>query len=64
MCVALRSGDHATDRLIQRANDSGKALFTRTVLDDRTALRFSIGGRATTETHVRAGWQLLCELAD
>ena len=64
VCVALRSGDHATDRLIQRANDSGRALFTRTVLDDRTALRFSIGGRTTTETHVRAGWQLLCELAD
>ena len=36
----------------------------RTVLDGRTALRFSIGGRTTTETHVRAGWRLLRELAE
>jgi aromatic-L-amino-acid/L-tryptophan decarboxylase len=63
VCLALRDGDEATDRLIERANDSGHALFTRTVLDGRTALRFSIGGRTTTERHVRAGWELLRELA-
>jgi hypothetical protein len=61
--VALTDGDEATDRLIERANDSGRALFTRTVLDGRVALRFSIGGRTTAERHVRAGWELLRELA-
>jgi aromatic-L-amino-acid/L-tryptophan decarboxylase len=64
VCLALTAGDDATDRLIERANDSGRALFTRTVLDGRVALRFSIGGRTTEERHVRAGWQLLRELAD
>jgi aromatic-L-amino-acid decarboxylase len=63
VCLALTAGDGATDRLIERANDSGKALFTRTVLDGRVALRFSIGGRTTEERHVRAGWQLLQDLA-
>jgi aromatic-L-amino-acid decarboxylase len=63
LCIALRAGDTETDRLIEQANDSGRALFTRTVLDGRVALRFSIGGRMTTERHVRAGWELLRELA-
>jgi len=63
LCVALRSGDQATDSLIERANATGQALFTRTVLDGRVALRFSIGGRTTTEEHVRDGWALLESLA-
>ena len=33
VCIRLRAGDAATDALIQRANESGRALFTRTVLD-------------------------------
>ena len=63
LCVSLRSGDQATDSLIERANATGQALFTRTVLDGRVALRFSIGGRTTTEEHVRDGWALLESLA-
>ena len=46
----------ATDALIEAANASGRALFTRTVLDGRSALRFSIGGRATQRDHVEAAW--------
>jgi aromatic-L-amino-acid decarboxylase len=63
LCIAMRAGDDATDRLIEQANASGRALFTRTVLDGRTALRFSIGGRTTTERHVLDGWRLLQALA-
>ncbi len=63
LCMALRSGDEATDSLIERANDTGRALFTRTVLDGRVTLRFSIGGRTTEERHVMAGWELLRSLA-
>lgn len=63
LCVSLRSSDQATDSLIERANATGQALFTRTVLDGRVALRFSIGGRTTTEEHVRDGWALLESLA-
>jgi aromatic-L-amino-acid decarboxylase len=63
LCIALRDGDAATDRLIEQANATGGVLFTRTVLDGRSVLRFSIGARATHERHVRAAWSMLQELA-
>ncbi|MCE9622275.1 MAG: aspartate aminotransferase family protein [Actinomycetia bacterium] len=63
LCVRLVAGDSATDALIAAANDSGKALFTRTVLDGKVACRLSVGGRATEATHVRAAWDLLQSLA-
>ncbi|MEP7046263.1 MAG: pyridoxal-dependent decarboxylase [Ilumatobacteraceae bacterium] len=62
LCIALREGDAATDRLIESANETGSVLFTRTVLDGRSVLRFSIGARATHERHVRAAWALLQQL--
>jgi aromatic-L-amino-acid decarboxylase len=68
LCVAVRAADTATanrltDALIDAANASGEALFTRTVLDDRTALRISIGARSTERQHVDAAWDLLTTLA-
>jgi len=63
LCLRLKDGDTATDALVEAANATGKALFTRTVLDGASALRFSIGARATTERHVREGWELLRSLA-
>jgi aromatic-L-amino-acid decarboxylase len=62
LCMRLRAGDGATDALIEAANATGRALFTRTVLDGVAALRFSIGGRTTEERHVLAGWRLLQSL--
>jgi aromatic-L-amino-acid decarboxylase len=55
--------DARTDALIEAANATGRVLLTRTVLDGRVALRFSIGATATEWRHVEAGWQLLQELA-
>ncbi|MEN9804248.1 MAG: hypothetical protein RIS41_1095 [Actinomycetota bacterium] len=52
-------GDVRTDALIDAANATGQALFTRTVLDGRSVLRMSIGGRATERRHVEAAWGLL-----
>jgi aromatic-L-amino-acid decarboxylase len=63
LCIRLVEGDEATDALIARANESGEALFTRTVLDGRVALRLSIGGSHTLRQHVAAGWELLQKLA-
>jgi aromatic-L-amino-acid decarboxylase len=63
LCMRLRAGDQATDRWIADANATGDVLFTRTVLNDRSVLRFSIGGRTTHEQHVRAAWELLAKLA-
>ena len=63
LCIRLREGNEATDSLIERANLTGKALFTRTVLNSQSTLRISVGSRLTTESHVFAGWQLLQSLA-
>ena len=67
VCLAVRSDDAgranaATDALVEAANASGSALFTRTVLDGRSALRVSIGGRRTERRHVMAAWELLRQL--
>lgn len=59
LCVRCRAGDEATDALIERINASGRALVTRTVLDGRSVLRISIGGRTTDERHVRELWELI-----
>ena len=63
LCIRLVAGDEATDALISAANDTGTALFTRTVLDGAVACRISIGARTTALHHVRAGWELLQQLA-
>lgn len=60
LCLAVRSGDAATDQLIEAANATGEALFTRTVLDDRSVLRVSIGSHTTQREHIAAAWSLLC----
>jgi aromatic-L-amino-acid decarboxylase len=52
-------GDALTDAVLDAANASGRALFTRTVLDGQSAIRFCVGGRTTERRHVEAGWQVL-----
>jgi aromatic-L-amino-acid decarboxylase len=63
LCLALRKGNAATDRLIEAANATGQVLFTRTVLDGRSVLRFSIGSATTEARHVQSAWSLLQSLA-
>ena len=48
--------------VIEAANATGDALFTRTVLDGRSVLRVSIGARATERHHVESAWHLLQRL--
>jgi aromatic-L-amino-acid decarboxylase len=62
VCLRHVDGDAATDALVAAANASGAALFTRTILDGRSALRVCIGGRTTERRHVEAAWQLLQSL--
>lgn len=59
LCLRLRAGDAATDALIESVNATGDVLFTRTVLDGHTTLRFSIGAVTTEWRHVEAAWELL-----
>ena len=49
--------------LIDAANATGEVLFTRSVLEVRSVLRFCIGGRTTQRHHVEAGWGLLRHMA-
>jgi len=63
LCVRHRDGDAATDALIEAANASDAGHFTRTVLDNRSVLRISIGARTTTAAHVDAMWDALGALA-
>lgn len=55
-------GDEATERMIEAANATRRVLFTRTVLDGRPVLRFSVGGAQTERRHVAAAWELLQSL--
>ncbi len=58
------AADRRTEELIEAANASAEAYFTRTVLDGRPALRFSIGAQATQRVHVEQGWALLQRLVE
>jgi aromatic-L-amino-acid decarboxylase len=63
VCFRHVDGDAATDALITNANETGEVLFTRTVLDGRSVLRFSIGTHTTQRHHVAEAWALLESLA-
>lgn len=63
VCIRLVGDDELTDSLIEAANRTRSVLFTRTVLDGRSVLRFSIGSRTTTRLHVMRAWELLQSLA-
>ena len=54
--------DVLTDALIERANATGRVLFTRTVLDGRVGAALLDRRPATEWRHVEAGWQLLQQL--
>jgi len=55
--------DAATAQLIERINDSGKALVTRTNLDGSTVMRLSIGSRNITAHHIDQLWSMVTEAA-
>ncbi|NCZ70645.1 MAG: aspartate aminotransferase family protein, partial [Actinobacteria bacterium] len=68
LCIRLKGdtpehGDALTDALIESVNATRRVMFTRTVLDGRSVLRFSIGSRTTTWEHVASAWGLLQERA-
>jgi aromatic-L-amino-acid decarboxylase len=68
LCLRLigdspEDGDRLTDQLIEAANATREVFFTRTVLNGRSVLRFSIGGRTTERHHVMAAWELLKNLS-
>jgi aromatic-L-amino-acid decarboxylase len=49
------------EAIMHGVNATGKALLSHTRLNDKLALRLSIGNIRTTEKHVRQVWELLNE---
>jgi aromatic-L-amino-acid decarboxylase len=71
VCFRLRNradepdaeADARTKALLERANATGRAFFSDTMLGGRYTIRMSIGARATERRHVAGTWELLQELA-
>src|SRR6185503_1365892 len=53
--------DALNETLLERVNQSGRALLSQTRLNDKFTLRLSVGNIRTTEKHVRDVWELLNE---
>ncbi|HEX5964556.1 MAG TPA: pyridoxal-dependent decarboxylase [Pyrinomonadaceae bacterium] len=53
--------DALNEALLERVNESGRALLSQTRLNDKFTLRLSVGNIRTTEKHVRDVWELLNE---
>jgi aromatic-L-amino-acid decarboxylase len=59
VCFRLKAGDDANQQLIDRANATGKLFVSHTRLNDRLAIRFAVGNLRSSETHVRAAWEVI-----
>jgi aromatic-L-amino-acid decarboxylase len=57
VCFRHRAGDEATEKLLQRLNDSGEMYLTHTRLDGRFTIRFCVGQTHTRERHVLRAWE-------
>ena len=62
LCIRVVGENARTDDLINAINATGEAHVTRTVLDDRSVLRVSVGARSTERQHVEALWKLIQSL--
>lgn len=63
VCFRHTGGDEATTLLMESLNKSGAMYLTHTSINDRKALRFSIGGTNTESRHVRRAWDRLLATA-
>jgi aromatic-L-amino-acid decarboxylase len=63
VCFRLKSGDEASQQLLQRLNATGKLFLSHTKLDGKYALRFCVGQTRTERHHVEAAWKQIQALA-
>jgi aromatic-L-amino-acid/L-tryptophan decarboxylase len=57
VCFRLRSGDAATQAVMDRLNASGDLYLTHTKLNGKFTLRFCVGQTNTQARHVERAWQ-------
>ena len=63
VCFRHRGGDTANQQLMDRLNRSGDLYLTHTRLNDRLALRLSVGQTHTEFRHVERAWRRIQEEA-
>ncbi len=56
--------DQLNQTLLEEINNSGKAYFTHTRLNNKYTIRFMIGQTNTTEKHVEQAWKLIVKTAE
>ena len=59
VCFRLKGDDAANQKLIDRANATGKIFISHTRLNNRVVLRFTVGNLRSTEEHVRMAWDVI-----
>jgi aromatic-L-amino-acid decarboxylase len=63
VCFALREGDAATERLLERVNASRRVFLSHARVRGRYAIRLAIGGTLTQRRHVADAWTLIASMA-
>jgi len=64
VCFRHRGGDEVNHEILECLNASGQLYLTHTKLNDRTALRMSIGQSRTELRHVEAAWERIQAAAE
>jgi aromatic-L-amino-acid decarboxylase len=59
VCFRHKSDDAFNMKLMNTVNETGKAFFTHTKLNEQIILRMSIGQTHTEERHVKETWKLI-----
>jgi aromatic-L-amino-acid decarboxylase len=57
------AGEAASQHILERINQSGRAYLTHTKLNNQFVIRMSIGQTDTGLPHVERAWELICEAA-
>jgi aromatic-L-amino-acid decarboxylase len=64
VCFRHRGGDEINQKLMDRLNQSGALYLTHTRLNDKLALRLSVGQTHTERRHVARAWEQIQAVAD
>ena len=59
VCFRMKGSNEANEQLLENLNRRGPIYLSHTKLNGDVILRFSVGNIRTTETHVRAAWNLI-----
>lgn len=64
VCFAHKDSNAVSQRVLERANASGKLYLSHAMLGNRYVLRMCIGQTCTERRHVRAAWRILEKIGE